>query len=589
MFSFMLRKIQDVHVNTTNNTKLNILYYYDRLHISKLPMTNFTVQIHSRNYEAWTISQPNDNETPSDYHPLHNKHFHGDIIDSITLTIITSPFREQNYIPGILVLENNKSYGRTENKKRLLFKCIPHKKNYPAFLVPYEPKLGFSKNIFNHYVIFKYIQWNDKHPRGELVETFGAINEYQAFEKYQIHCKQINHSIQPLNQHIKMKFKEIAENQYIENILNAHPEIQDRTSEYVFSIDNDTTIDYDDAISITQNPDTTRISVYIANVAFWLDTLDAWNIQEYRTSTIYLPDKKHSMLPTQLSEHACSLVEKTKRLAITIDYIYDNTTTLVDIYYRTTMIIVKKNFHYDSPKLSKNPQYQHLFDFTNKISSTPITDSHELVAYWMVKMNASCGKLLYANQCGIFRKTTTPDTTPTENIQSNEMFLYHFTNKISSEYDTFDESKTYYHHSLNMDYYVHITSPIRRIVDLLNQICFLKIINTALSPSATEFLNHYCQKIQKINTDAKSIRKVQMSCELMYLSTHTDIMNRVYDGMVFQQTEKGYLVYIDELKLLTKIKTTAQLQIKTIIQCKIYVFQKKDSITQKIKVDLLEN
>jgi len=59
--------------------------------------------------------------------------------------------------------------------------------------------------------------------------------------------------------------------------------------------------------------------------------------------------------------------------------------------------------------------------------------------------------------------------------------------------------------------------------------------------------------------------------------------------MVFQQTEKGYLVYIDELKLLTKIKTTAQLQIKTIIQCKIYVFQKKDSITQKIKVDLLEN
>uniref|UniRef100_A0A6C0D852 RNB domain-containing protein n=1 Tax=viral metagenome TaxID=1070528 RepID=A0A6C0D852_9ZZZZ len=554
-------------------------------------MTSFTLQIHSRNYETWSITQSAD-YAPSNpnYHPQDHKHFHEDVIDSTTLTIISSPLREQPYIPGILVLENNKTYGRTENKKRLLYKCIPHKKNYPAFLVPYEPTLGFSKHILNHYVIFKYTQWNDTHPRGELVETFGAIDDYQAFEKYQIHCKNLYHSIQPLNQHIKMKFKEIAENQYIENILNAHPEIQDRTSEYVFSIDNDTTTDYDDAISITQTPDTTRISVYIANVALCLDALDAWNIQEYRTSTIYLPDKKHSMLPTQLSQHVCSLVEKTKRLAITIDYIYDNSNTLVDVQYSTSIITVKKNFHYDSPKLSKNPQYHRLFEFTNKISSTsPITDSHELVAYWMVKMNETSAKLLHANQCGIFRKTTTPYTTPTENIQSNEMFLYHFTNKISSEYDTFDESKTYYHHSLNMDYYVHITSPIRRIVDLLNQICFLKIINTTLSPSATEFLNHYCQKIQKINTDAKSIRKVQMSCELMYLSTHTDIMNRTYDAMIFQQAEKGYLVYIAELKLLTKIKTPIVLQIKTIVQCKIYVFQKKDSITQKIKVDLLEN
>jgi hypothetical protein len=66
-------------------------------------------------------------------------------------------------------------------------------------------------------------------------------------------------------------------------------------------------------------------------------------------------------------------------------------------------------------------------------------------------------------------------------------------------------------------------------------------------------------------------------------------MNRTYDAMVFQQAEKGYLVYIAELKLLTNIKTTARLQIKTIVQCKIYVFQKKDSITQKIKVDLIEN
>lgn len=550
-------------------------------------MTTFTVKIHSRNYETWCITQP-DNDAPSDpnYTPLYHKHFHEDTIDSITLTTILSPLREQSYIPGILVLENNKSYGRTENKKRLFYKCIPHKKNYPAFLVPYEPKLGFSKNILNHYVIFKYKNWDEKHPHGELVETFGAIDDYQAFEKYQIHCKDLVHSNQLLNQYIKTKFKDITESQYIDKILNAHPEIQDRTTEYVFSIDNDTTTDYDDAISIIQTPQTTRISVYIANVALWLDTLDAWDIQEYRVSTIYLPDKKHSMLPTQISERACSLVEKTKRLAIAIDYIYDTSSTLIDVQYSTTVITVKKNFHYDSPKLSNNTHYQTLFEFTNRISpTTPVADSHELVAYWMVKMNASCGKLLHSNQCGIFRKTTGTITTPIENMQSSEMFLYHFTNKISSEYAVFDESNTYRHHCLNVDFYVHITSPIRRLVDLLNQICFLKAINIPLSKPAAEFLQMYSKNIQKINTTAKAIRKVQMTCDLMYLSLHSDIMKNTYDAMVFQQTEKGYLVYISELKLLTKIKTTTPLQIKTMIQCRIYVFQKEDSITRKIVVE----
>ena len=551
-------------------------------------MATFTVQIHSRNYETWSITHLQQ-QYPIHYNPLHYKHFHGDIIDATTLTIIKSPIREHNYIPGILVLENNKSYGRTENKKRLLFKCIPHKKNYPAFLVPYEPKLGFSKNILNHYVIFKYTQWNDKHPRGELVETFGSINDYHAFEKYQLHCKEINYSIQPLQRHIKTKFKDITETQYIENICTAHPEIQDRTTEYVFSIDNDTTTDYDDAISITQTPDTSRISVYIANVVYWLDVLEAWNIQEYRTSTIYLPDKKYSMLPSQLSEDVCSLVEKKKRLAITIDYIYDSSSTLIDTHYHVAMITVKKNFRYDSPKLLNNTYFQKLFEFTNKISpTTPIADSHELVAYWMVRMNETSAKLLHANQCGIFRKTTGTDApTTTDNKQSTEMFLYHFTNKISSEYDTFDVSKTYHHSTLQMDYYVHITSPIRRLVDLLNQICFIKTINIPLPQSATEFLQMHCQKIQKINTDAKAIRKVQMNCELMYLSIHTDIMNRIYNGMVFQQIEKGYLVYIAELKLLAKTKTTKDLSIKTIVQCKIYVFEKEDSITQKLIVDLV--
>ena len=62
-------------------------------------------------------------------------------------------------------------------KKRLLYKCIPDNNQYPAFLIPYEIKHGFSKLIENKYVLFKFSEWenNDKHPHGISTEVLGDV------------------------------------------------------------------------------------------------------------------------------------------------------------------------------------------------------------------------------------------------------------------------------------------------------------------------------------------------------------------------------------------------------------------------------
>ena len=81
-------------------------------------------------------------------------------------------------IPGVLVLEDNKSYG-IHNKKPL-YRCIPDDSRLPSFLVPHKLNIGFNKHFKNKYIVFRYQHWNDKHPRGmiEQVIEIGILNNF---------------------------------------------------------------------------------------------------------------------------------------------------------------------------------------------------------------------------------------------------------------------------------------------------------------------------------------------------------------------------------------------------------------------------
>ena len=66
-----------------------------------------------------------------------------------------------------------------------------------------------------------------------------------------------------------------------------------------------------------------RVSIYIANVFLWLETLDLWKTLVMGVATIYLPDRKRPMLPTVLSDTLCSLQENQNRFALAMDIYID--------------------------------------------------------------------------------------------------------------------------------------------------------------------------------------------------------------------------------------------------------------------------
>ncbi|MBI4550999.1 MAG: RNB domain-containing ribonuclease [Candidatus Latescibacteria bacterium] len=119
----------------------------------------------------------------------------------------------------------------------------------------------------------------------------------------------------------------------IQQAATAHPDEdgrEDLTGVPVLSIDDEDTMDVDDALSIEETPDGYRIGVHIADVSAVIpkdSPLDRTARQ--RMSSLYLPDQKVPMLPPDLSEERCSLLQGTRRLAVSFFYEVDRTFTFL--------------------------------------------------------------------------------------------------------------------------------------------------------------------------------------------------------------------------------------------------------------------
>ena len=524
------------------------------------------------------------------------------------------------YYAGVLLLENNKTYGRTPNQKRLLYKCIPDNKTIPSFLVPYELDIGFSKKYTNKYILFRFDFLPKKSiiPHGQITETLGNVDDLEVFYEYQLYCKGLHISISSLTAQTRKLLQQTPSEIYIERIL-ADPRftIQDRRQEYTITIDPQNSLDFDDGFSITAMDDGTwKISVYIANVYFWLEILGLWSQFTNRSSTIYLPDKRRTMLPPILSDSLCSLQEKQSRFAFTMDLIVDeNGTILGEPYFCNSIICIAKNYHYEDSQLTKDLQYNLLLSISKKINtrlseSDPIVDSHDVVAFWMIQMNRYCAEYMIQNQFGIFRSATIHNRDLIQN-QSNPLIkaqyqqgkdmdpdtkrMIQLWGNSSGQYALYNEDTAQLEHAImGMKAYVHITSPIRRLVDLLNQMSMMRHLGiiTHLGTDATAFLLKWLSDIDYINTSTKNIRKVQTECEILQRCfRNPDIIGKTFEGIVFDKTIRSdgkntYMVFLEKLKILANLKCPVELDNYSKHSFKIYFFQDEHSCKKKIRLHL---
>ena len=567
-------------------------------------MTSYKLSLLNRNYTEYDIFDlPNYNKVILNLNPFKEKIFSNDVFSFTDekVSIIHSSIRVCPDIPCVLILNGNKTFGRLNGK--LMYKCIPDDLRIPSFLVPYEIKnVGFSKVYFNQYVCVNFLNWNDKHPKAKLTKVIGPVNELDNFYEYQLYCKSLNASIQKFHKATSKALKNNPHDGFIDAIKNKYPNIQDRKdTHHVISIDPQNSLDFDDAFSFTKLDDNKVIlSIYISNVTLWMDTLNLWDTFSRRISTIYLPDKKRPMLPTILSDCLCSLQEKVSRIALFMDIIIENE-EIVDIKYGNCLIRVFKNYVYEETCLLESNAYKNIFDTTKKLSLKikqfySVKNSHDVVAYLMTFMNCKCANILREHKTGLFRTTTYNEFSFPENVPDEvEKFIKIWKSSAGQYVDgSVIDFKTTRHDLMNLDAYIHITSPIRRLVDLLNIIKFQQVMNiTTLSEPSCQFYNNWLKDLDYINLTMRSIRKVQCDCNLLDLCINNqEVLDKIYDGYLFDKICRvdglyQYVVYLPSLRLSARMTIRDDIINYNKCQFKLYIFNNEEKFKKKIRLQLL--
>jgi exoribonuclease R len=348
-----------------------------------------------------------------------------------------------------------------------------------------------------------------------------------------------------------------------------------------------------------------------------MDSLNLWSSFSQRISTIYLPDKRRPMLPTILSDCLCSLQQNMRRFAFVIDIVLDQNAEIVSINYTNTLIKVYKNFRYEEQSLLNDDDYIFLYNIVKQMSKkykyiNNIKDSHDVVGYLMIFMNYNSAQELLSSRCGIFRSTIInnqlflPDSLPEDvhsfiKIWNSNCAQYIDLNSIPMDKLENDNScqlvnafNHVRHDLLEMDAYIHITSPIRRLVDLLNMIKLQQIKSLiTLSDDALHFYSKWIGELEYINTTMRAIRKVQIECSLLDTCfNNPETLDKTYDGYCFDKLVRNdglyqFIIFLPELKMVSKITVRDNLKNYEKRQYKLFLFNNEEKFKRKIRLQLI--
>jgi exoribonuclease R len=499
----------------------------------------YRILVDDCNYSSYSIMDADKNKQPDIIiNPIEMKLLNNDIFN-LNGEIVYSPTRLNKYNAGVLIL--NKTYGKFGTK--FLYLCKPDDNKLPHFLIPHFIHTTFDKLYKDHYITFEFKHWNDKYPIGTITQNIGTVDESYNFYEYMLYCKTLHVSIHSFTKDVLTQTKK--ENNIIENIIQKY-NIPFRDTN-AFTIDSKNSIDFDDAISIYQN----TISVYIANVPIILEHLNSWSSFTNRISNIYLPDKKRSMLPPILAQ-LCSLNKGEKRICFVMDIDMITNETTLSICY----IIVSNNYSYNDDSLLSNKDYLQITTFFKYKHST------EIISQLMVMINTKCAEYMKKYQNGIYK------ILKNDNEQIN----------ISS-YELYNDTCNY----------IHISSPIRRLVDILNM--YQISINENLfqfGNNASLFYNKWIGQIEYINTCARNIRKVQSNCKILSMcENHALYKGKIFDKCNTKDNKYKYQVFLTELNAYSKIIHDTELSDSEEYTFKLFIFHDESRLKKKIRIELL--
>lgn len=485
------------------------------------------------------------------YFNPNNKHkiFHLDIISyqlidqQIDNINIIKSDRNKIQISGILNLNDKTKYGYHNSKPYIMF--IPFNNKFPNFLVPYNKYCKYNKIIS-----IKFIKWTDKYPIGEIINVYGDIDPLHLLSSKDIYSNSLLYycgyydirrsnfnkkiSVEQLN-----KLNDLYQNQLLSTPYHTKPSYEFKM---ICNIDPINCLDIDDMISYSDG----IIGIHITDVVYVLKFISDSKIVDFSLEELYdtyfkkelfttvYPDKSkpYNILSDDIINSFLSLNPMTERFVWSLYIHYDND-QINRIELKPEIIKNLKSYTYDDN--IDNQYIKNIISFCQKYGSKTYpslyssydnheTNLHYVISLLMIIMNNYVGNYLIDDNIAIYRTGT-----------------YTLNNKNNL------------HQMMNINNYLHFTSPIRRFIDQYNHIrLYNKMFN---------------YKIVDINMDITLVNDINRSLyDMKILGNHYKTLKLInqdinyYDGVLLdiKYTKETNILYLkwlinDEIKIVDTI------------------------------------
>lgn len=378
---------------------------------------------------------------------------------------------------------------------------------------------------------------------------------------------------------------------------------QDLTSRHTITIDDISTQDMDDAISVEQTADGYELGIHITDVSWAIQPGTALDeVARRRATSIYCADRTVNMLPEALSELKLSLRQGQVRPCISVlvslsqnlevqssrivpsfikvaqRYTYDDVDLLLEHEDPTVSLLYQISAAHEESRIRNGATRVHrreVVPFLEADGSVRLLEIEEesparsLVAEMMVLANSVMASFAAEHQIPVvFRGQERADGQEGEaasNAPAGPAKDFSARSKLKKSTMTFEPR---YHATLGLNAYSQSTSPIRRYMDLCHQRQFLAFFKrgkpwmsrSELEPLANEVEVH-------LNAATLASRETRRYWLLRYLEGRP--RGKTIEGTVVRQDTKSPLVELDEVYLTFFVKSSRPTRLGQTLTLKI--------------------
>lgn len=378
------------------------------------------------------------------------------------------------------------------------------------------------------------------------------------------------------------------------------------------TIDGPTTLDFDDALTIEKQADGNYlVGIHISDVAHYVRPGDQLFAEAMRRGTsIYFPEGQVPMLPRHLSQGICSLIQDETRAALSFMILLSAEAEILRVRISPSIIRVKRRLTYEEVDrmLATDPEIQ-LLDMLRKklrakrLSSGALllpfpdlnifidhhgkvhvslaksdTPARTIVSEMMILANSEAAKYVADRMVpGIFRSQP-PLQKRIVHGEDDDLFQNTLQRKNMSRGELSTTAKP--HSGLGVSHYSTVTSPIRRLLDLVMQHQLNSIVRRQEPCFTEEMCKDFTSVLSRTLTTANNVRQQRQRYWL--LKFLADRQGQYIDALVIQAGPKRVNMILLDILMDIDLPTPGMQGIKpnTIVKIRVVKSEPLDNIVR---------